>query len=148
MTEQRKIDHAIADARRELSALMRHLDLLSASELRTSPLAADLARRLYEQRRVRDRYFAAGLFAEPAWDMLLDLYVARSEGRSVSTSSACIAAAVPSTTGLRWINKLVDERLVRRSRVKRDDRLTLIEISDEAFAAMTAFLLRLGARED
>lgn len=46
-------------------------------------------------RRLREQMFSPELFADPAWDMLLDLYAARLERRRVSVSSLCIAAAVP-----------------------------------------------------
>jgi hypothetical protein len=39
-----------------------------------------LARNAYKDRRRRDRLFGPDLFAEPAWDMLLDLLASRSEG--------------------------------------------------------------------
>ena len=39
------------------------------------------------------------LFGEPAWDILLDLYIANVENKPVSVSSACIGSAAPPTTG-------------------------------------------------
>jgi hypothetical protein len=51
-------------------------------------------------RRLRERLLPAGLFADPAWDMLLDLYAAEIEEQPVSVTSACIAAAAPATTAL------------------------------------------------
>jgi DNA-binding MarR family transcriptional regulator len=106
--------------------------------------AATEARRLYRQRRRRDRYFPANLFAEPAWDILLDLYVAQAEGRATTTSSACIGAAVPQTTGLRWLTRLEDEGLVRRSTSAGDERMRLVTLTDDGFQRMTELLRKGG----
>ena len=78
------------------------------------------------------------------WDLLLDLYVARTENRQVSTTSACLAANVPPTTGLRCIERLERKALVTRSPNAGDSRLTIIAISDSAFEKLTTLLRRLG----
>src|SRR3546814_18642864 len=73
------------------------------------------ARDLLRFRRLRDRYFAGDLFADPAWDMLLDLYAARSQNsHQVSVSSLCIAYSVPATTALRWIKEMEEMKLISR----------------------------------
>lgn len=91
-----------------------------------------LARALLDLRRRRDRLFSARLFGEPAWDILLDLYIARLEGRAVSVSSACAAGAVPSTTGLRWLTELEREGLVVRAADPHDGRRVFVALSDDA----------------
>ena len=50
--------------------------------------------------RLRSCYFAQDLFADPAWDMLLDLFQAEISQLRVPVSSLCIAAAVPATAAL------------------------------------------------
>lgn len=90
-------------------------------------------------RRIRDRYFPASLFADPAWDILLDLTVARLEGRQISISSAAIAAAVPTATALRWIKQLVDLGLIERVLDQADKRRTFIQVTDDTFERMTMF---------
>ncbi|PKP90479.1 MAG: hypothetical protein CVT77_14940 [Alphaproteobacteria bacterium HGW-Alphaproteobacteria-16] len=91
-------------------------------------------------RRLRDQYFAAELFADPAWDMLLDLYAARLEGgRRVSVSSLCIAAAVPPTTALRWIGTLHEAELFGREPDPSDKRRAHITLSDKAATAMRQY---------
>ena len=79
------------------------------------------ARRYLKLRRQRDLLFGADLFADPAWDILLDLFVGEVVNRKISVSSACIAAAVPPTTALRWIDRLTEEGLLQRV-PDRDDR--------------------------
>ncbi|TPG48283.1 hypothetical protein [Sphingomonas glacialis] len=58
-------------------------------------------RQAIRARRLRDQHFGGGLFEDPAWDMLLDLFAAELERAQVSVSSLCIAAAVAPTTALR-----------------------------------------------
>jgi hypothetical protein len=66
-------------------------------------ITAKSVREIIKKRRLRERFFGAELFADPAWDILLDLKAAGLEGQNVSVSSLCIAAAVPPTTALRWV---------------------------------------------
>lgn len=90
-------------------------------------------------RRLRDRFFPAALFADPAWDMLLDLMAARLERRRVAVSSLCIAAAVPPTTALRWIKTMTEEGLFVRVGDPTDARRIFIELSEGAAKAMQGF---------
>lgn len=97
-------------------------------------------RGIIRARRLRDQYFGADLFADPAWDMLLDLMAARLERQRVAVSSLCIAAAVPATTALRWIKTLTEHGLFVRSADPEDGRRVYIELSDAAAAALSAYL--------
>ena len=63
-----------------------------------SPASLATARRMIRERFRRQNFFDAGLFADPAWDMLLDLLQAELSHLRVPVSSLCIAAAVPATT--------------------------------------------------
>lgn len=91
-------------------------------------------------RRLRDQYFRADLFADPAWDMLLDLMAARLEGQRVAVSSLCIAAAVPATTALRWIKTMTEHGLFVRVADPQDGRRVYIELSDHAASALQNYL--------
>ena len=104
------------------------------------PVDAAFVRSLIRARRLRDQYFRGDLFADPAWDMLLDLMAARLEGNRVAVSSLCIAAAVPATTALRWIKALTDRGLFIRSADPEDGRRVYIELSDETARALTSYL--------
>lgn len=93
-------------------------------------------RRVLRVRRLRDSFFDAALFADPAWDMLLDLLAARLERIDVAVSSLCIAAAVPPTTALRWIKTMSDHGLFERCADPDDGRRIFIRLSDPAMQAM------------
>jgi hypothetical protein len=104
------------------------------------PIDAALIRSIIRARRLRDSYLKGGLFADPAWDMLLDLMAARLEKNRVAVSSLCIAAAVPPTTALRWIKTLTDRGILVRCADPADGRRVYIELSDEAARALTAYI--------
>jgi hypothetical protein len=104
------------------------------------PVDAALIRSIIRARRLRDTYFKGGIFADPAWDMLLDLMAARLEKHRVAVSSLCIAAAVPPTTALRWIKTLTDRGILVRCADPADGRRVYIELSDEAARALTAYI--------
>jgi hypothetical protein len=129
-----------ADARRIAEALEQLAISTDADpDVQVSPA---LVRRLIRLRRDRDRHFPAEIFADPAWDMLLDLTAARMEGIDVPVSSLCIAAAVPTTTALRWIRTLTEAGLMQRSTDAGDARRSFITLSDTAHQAMQAWIRR------
>ena len=100
-------------------------------------------RRMLRQRRMREQFFPADLFADPAWDMLLDLYAAQLEGQPVAVSSLCIAAAVPATTALRWIKTMTDTGLFERHADPRDGRRIFIGLSAKTAQAMERYFAAL-----
>jgi hypothetical protein len=74
-----------------------------------------VAERLYAERRKREEYFPPSLFGEPAWDLLLALFIAHDDGRHVSLSEAYDAAKVDRREGPPLIEKLIAAGLVTRS---------------------------------
>lgn len=102
-----------------------------------------LVREIIRQRQLRARFFEEGLFADPAWDILLDLTAAKGENKQVSVSSLCIAACVPPTTALRWISQMTEGGLLDRVRDPIDRRRAFIELSDKAASAMGRYFERL-----
>ena len=102
------------------------------------PEAAEI-RTMLRLRRLRDNFFDPVLFADPAWDMLLDLMAAKLEGDQVAVSSLCIAAAVPPTTALRWIKAMTDHKLFERHADPTDGRRIFIRLSDGATIGMARY---------
>ena len=77
-------------------------------------LAARAARDLelvLRVRRARSQVFGAGLFSDPAWDILLQLCAAGWEARRLSLSD--VATDVPRSTLARWAAVLEDRGLIR-----------------------------------
>ena len=98
-----------------------------------------LVRQIIRQRQLRARFFDGDLFADPAWDMLLDLTAARAEHGRVSVTSLCIASGVPPTTALRWIGQMTDAGLLERVEDETDRRRAFITLTDKAADAMARF---------
>jgi DNA-binding MarR family transcriptional regulator len=63
-------------------------------------------------RRARDEIFGSSLFAEPAWDVLLELYAAGLGGRRMSLRDIALAIKIPESTAARWVAALADHGLV------------------------------------
>lgn len=114
------------------------------TEPMASPTTATIdpaeVRAIIRLRRMRNAYFSSELFADPAWDMLLDLTAAQLEGERVAVSSLCIAAAVPATTALRWIKTMCDHGLFERHADPLDGRRIFIALSIPTANAMLAYL--------
>lgn len=146
----RRLDHVAT----ELSAWIRRNSVPSAFVSAPgwfevdAQAAARSVRQLIRQRRARARYFPPDLFADPAWDILLDLTAARLEGASVPISSLCIAAGVPTTTALRWIATLVDLGLLTRRSDPADRRRVFVELTAEGWEAMSKFFASQGGAVD
>jgi DNA-binding MarR family transcriptional regulator len=100
-----------------------------------------VARSFYRIRRTRSRILPADLFAEPAWDMLLDLFIQRSNGQRVTVTSLCIASGVPPTTALRWISGLIESDLVARFESEQDRRKAFIVLTDRGYREMRSILI-------
>lgn len=105
---------------------------------------ARLVRQMLRHRRARAKLFDGELFADPAWDMLLDLTAARVEHARVSVTSLCIASGVPPTTALRWIGQMVDAGLFERVEDDADRRRAFIALSDKAADGMARYFAEVG----
>ncbi len=104
------------------------------------PVWVELARQTYDDRRRRSKIFQSDeLFGEPAWDILLDLFIAAKERRRVSVTSACIGSAVPSTTALRWITILERGGLLMREADPGDARRVYVRLSPRGYEAMLEY---------
>jgi len=87
-------------------------------------------------RRVREAIFGDGLFADPAWDILLEAYASMLRQRRTSVTDLCHAAAVPHTTALRWVAKLEHDGWLRRRDDPLDARRSWIELTGRGITAM------------
>lgn len=103
-----------------------------------------MVRRMIRQRQMRARFFDGDLFADPAWDMLLDLTAAHVEKSKVSVTSLCIASSVPPTTALRWIGQMTEAGLLKRIEDESDRRRAFITLTDKAADAMARYFADLG----
>lgn len=96
-------------------------------------------RLLIKARRAREQLFGPDLFADPAWDILLECYLAELTQQRLSVTSVCQGAAVPATTALRWIQKLEQQGLLCRKEDTLDGRRSWIELSDAASSGLAVY---------
>ncbi len=104
-------------------------------------------RSIVKTRQSRSDFLDSALFADPAWEILLDLTSAGLKGRPVPPSSVCAAAQVPFTTALRYVRQLVAAGLVRRWQDPLDKRRTLLQLEDETLEAMRGYLAALWRKQ-
>lgn len=90
-------------------------------------------------RQQRGRFFNPRLFADPAWDMLLELYAAALVERRLTISRLVERVHVPMTTGLRWIRTLEAEGLIEREPDRLDGRRIYISLTRTGRSAMGAY---------
>lgn len=141
----------------EVSRIAATLARLSAGPAAAAPVieaartsdapevSAETVRSVIRARRLRARYFSEELFADPAWDMLLDLLQAEIAHLRVPVSSLCIAAAVPATTALRWLKTMVSNGLFVRRADPHDGRRVFVELAPETSIALRRYFADVGS---
>ncbi|MGZ2412299.1 hypothetical protein ACUXST_001728 [Sphingomonas sp. F9_3S_D5_B_2] len=107
-------------------------------------VSLDAVRNVIRARRLRGNYFSEGLFADPAWDMMLDLLRAEIAHLRVPVSSLCIAAAVPPTTALRWLKSMVRQGLFVRQADPHDGRRVYVELAPETSQSLRRYFDEVG----
>ena len=98
------------------------------------------AARLLEERRLRRDYLPEELFHEPAWDMLLALYLAHIDRRTLNVKTLVACADAPVTTSQRWIDHLAKLKLVDRVIDPMDRRRIEVSLSDHGADAVGRYL--------
>lgn len=142
LSEVERLTQIIERARRAGLSLLPEQSLPDAEPARL----ATFARFILTMRRRRDSMFPLAEFGEPAWDMLLDLYVQHVEGQKVSITSLCAAAGVPTTTALRWLDAMVAQGLFTRSPDSLDGRRVIVNLTPDIITAIEYFLTDMRQR--
>lgn len=95
--------------RRHAGTIKQLKMLLSRKRLRDPPkLSEDHLLSILLVRRAREEIFGAGLFADPSWDILLELYAAYLGKRKMSVANLAAAISLPPSTVSRWVAALVE----------------------------------------
>lgn len=131
----------VSDIAQRISRLQRIVRSEEEGEL---PIVdAEMLRRMLAARKARAKFFTGGMFADPAWDILLDLLMTKLEGQRVTVSNLCLAANVPPTTALRWIKTLELDGLAYRRPDPLDGRRCFIELTKKAETALRAYFAEI-----
>jgi DNA-binding MarR family transcriptional regulator len=125
----------------QASAKLREVDTISTCAMpwRDSGRQLEAARAMRRARRRRSRFFLPTMFSDPAWDILLELYIAECEQRRLSIADLSDRSGVPGTTALRWLEAFEKETLVTRRCDPLDGRRVYINLSARGIRAMQAY---------
>lgn len=102
-----------------------------------------LAQRLQATREARATFFAPYMFGEPAWDVLLALYIAHGRGYPMKVTDLCFEAAAAPTTVIRWIDYLVENGHATKRGDKFDGRVTYVELTPRTALLLNQCLRRM-----
>ena len=97
-----------------------------------------------ERRRRRVSEFDTAIFGEPAWDMLLDLYVREAHGASTTASQLLEIAGASLTTASRWLQFLEEKGLAIRRLHPLDARIEFVALTVKARDALDRYLSSVG----
>lgn len=91
-------------------------------------------------RRARRKFFPLDLFHEPAWEMLVALFIVYETDHSMNVKQLVSRSDAPTTTSQRWIDHLYKSGLINRVTDTEDRRRIDISLSERGYDAMTKYL--------
>lgn len=126
---------------RDVRNAVRLLELLKSrrndtNEERSRENLLSAARFSLDARQNRVEHFSPAMFGEPAWDLLLALYVTQADVPASAVSSLAKTARIAITTAFRWIDYLEEKRLIERQRSSADGRALTVALSAEGRARL------------
>ena len=140
-------------SRRDLEDASRLLKLLAAEEdpppigtrpaesLAMAPPQQLLSRacEIIANRRRRLELFGKDIVGEPAWEMLLLLYIAEATNRYTVSQLAQLSGSSKST-GARWIDHLEQRQLIEKDQHPTDRRMAFVRLSSKGRSALELYL--------
>lgn len=127
LSENSTIDAAIQGIEDELTRLRVTLSTRNAVKKR-GITAKDV--RTVILVRYRRRAVLGNLFADPGWEILLELFACALDRRQVNVVELQKCIQIPLSTVLRWLGKLNRFGLIERFDDPKDHRFVLLELSD------------------
>ena len=91
-------------------------------------------RKYMSNQRLRVEYFNRSIFGEPAWEILLVLYMSEHAGRRQTIRRLADRVNTPLTTASRWIRYLEREHLVAKEPHPTDRRMSYVTLLDKGQA--------------
>lgn len=82
---------------------------------------------------------APELFGDPAWEMLVDLFIHACEGKDLSITALCVPVKLPLSSALRLVQKLADAGIVQRIRDPVDGRRTIVRLEPAIVHRLRAY---------
>lgn len=102
-----------------------------------TPELIERARAVIQERKRRTDFLSKAMFGEPAWEILLQLYV--SSGSRITIGEIVNLIGEPKTTTLRWIDYLEEKRLISKGSDPFDGRLTYVHLVERGRGVLDAY---------
>jgi hypothetical protein len=103
-----------------------------------------VCRFLIAERRLVGEHVGFAICPSPTWDILLDLYLARQEDRTIYIWSLCVASNIPLSSAHRKIAELIHQGLLARSSDNMDGRRVSISLTVGAYNRVERLLDAIG----
>jgi len=136
----------------DLRRLIAKLDPAARRGLTTglAPVRADndsdpllqRARTILDNRRKRNAIFGPQMFSEPGWEMLLTLYADQAGTRHSQASLSQVSGS--RSTGMRWIDYLLDQKLILSEDHPTDRRRKFVQLSEKGLELLEVYLSETG----
>lgn len=114
-------------------------DVASVGGTDASEDLREIAQFSFVVRQARYEHFCPAMFREPAWDLLLALYVIGGESGAVTLAILARDAGIPTSTALRWVDYLAERGLVERQRSDQDRRASALSLSSQGRTSIEAY---------
>lgn len=103
-------------------------------------LALTNARRTARRRLLR-RHIVGSMkyLGEPAWDMLIDLFIQHCEEKKTSTGDLCVSSELPLSTALRLVQRMCDDGLIQKVADTSDGRRQIVELDPDLAWRLLAY---------
>jgi DNA-binding MarR family transcriptional regulator len=141
--DERDARRTITLTGQDVRAAARLLTLIANGSDRTAQVTrsamVDRAQSTFLNRRRRVQLFGAPIFGEPAWDMLLTLYITEPTTRRQTLGRLVAFSGVSMTTALRWLDRLVADGLIQREDHPTDARTFFISLSEAGRDRLDAY---------
>jgi DNA-binding MarR family transcriptional regulator len=102
-----------------------------------------VARAVYQSRKMRSAHFGSALFSEPAWDMLLVLFLYGERGDRMSVTKLAEFSQSALTTAIRWLDYLESQRWIVRTQCEHDRRKFFVCLSEKGRSLMVSYFERV-----
>jgi DNA-binding MarR family transcriptional regulator len=125
----------------DLEAAEREGD--ARSETLDEDMLLSRAKRHLRERQLRSQFFKRTAFGEPAWDILLILYISEFAGRRLRLRTLADRIEAPLSTTQRWIGYLEKERFVGREEHPDDKRMFYLRLLDRGRTVLNEYFAAL-----
>lgn len=101
-----------------------------AGDGRADDAAVANVRATLRQRMLRKQLIGTPeLFGEPAWEMLLDVFIHESERKPLPTTSLCVTAGMPMSSALRLVQRMCDTGMLTKVPDPFDGRRSFVKLT-------------------